>query len=95
MRGMEVIFDLGEQKHVYVEIRSRKGQDFQIRSASWELLQDGKTETGGSCVIIDHVLDIFLYPQQAGIYILRVTYEIADEVLVENIIIKVYKWRTL
>lgn len=92
---MEVKFDLGEQKHVYVEIRSRKNQDFQIRSASWELLRDGAAENGGSCVIIDHVLDIFLYPQQAGTYILRVTYEIADETLVENIIVQVYKWRTL
>lgn len=84
-------FDLGETRHVRLQIRSCKGDPFEIRSASYSLTYKGETEPEdmGASVIQDHVIDQVITPKRRGIYTLAVTYSIADETLIDNVQISV------
>ena len=68
---------------------------FTIISAEYELLyicegnESGTVEDSGQCNINAHVLDALIEPQKAGIYCLRYTYHIAEEIWVDNFQIKV------
>lgn len=88
---MYVDFDLGETRHVRIEILSCKNDPFEISSASYTLTArgDAEPESQGTSVIMDHVIDQVITPQKRGIYILAVTYRIADETLIENIQVQV------
>ena len=87
-----IIFDRGERKHVPIEVVSRKGESFDILKAKYELIYttDGVTESSGLCDIIVHKIDALIEPQKTGIYLLRYTYEVADEILIENMELRVY-----
>ncbi len=89
-----IAFDLGERRHVYLDIISLKKQDFEISEASYELIRmaSRETEETGSCVIIDHTLDMIIAPKMIGKYVLRVTYHIADQILVENLDVQVSRY---
>ena len=88
---MHVEFDLGETRHVKIEILSCKNNPFEIASASYALTArgDAEPESQGASVIMDHVIDQVITPRKRGIYILAVTYRIADETLIENIQVQV------
>ena len=47
------------------------------------------TIDSGQCNINAHVLDALIEPKKAGIYCLRYTYHIAEEIWVDNFQIKV------
>ena len=91
MSNMKVTFDLGETRHVKLLIHSCKGDDFEIASASYQLVQKGKdtTEDAGASVIMEHIIDQVITPQNKGWYNLIVTYMIADETLIENVEVQV------
>ena len=40
-------------------------------------------EDSGTCIILEHVMDMVIAPQTAGKYWLHVTYHIADETLID------------
>lgn len=86
-----IVFDKGERKHVAIEVMSRKGDAFNIQDARYELIYtpDGTTEASGLCDIVLHKIDALLEPQKTGIYLLRYTYHIADEILIENMEMRV------
>lgn len=88
---MHVDFDFGETRHIKIEILSCKDDPFEILSASYTLTARGETEpeSQGASVIMEHVIDQVITPQKRGIYILAVTYRIADETLIENIQVQV------
>ncbi len=88
---MFVDFDLGETRHVKLQIKSCKNDLFEIRSASYKLTYRGETdpEDMGASVIQDHVIDQVITPKRRGIYVLAVTYAIADETLIDNIQVSV------
>ena len=90
-----IAFDLGERKHVTIEVVSRKGEAFAILEASYELiyLSDAVTEDSGPCVVVDHTIDSLISPNKTGAYLLRYTYHIADEILIENMELRVTNGR--
>ena len=81
-----IAFDLGEKKHVTIEVVSRKNEEFAILEARYELIytSDATTEDSGSCTVVDHTIDSLISPNKTGVYLLRYTYHIADEILIEN-----------
>lgn len=88
---MHVDFDLGETRHVKLQIQSCKGDPFEIASASYTLTAKGEIEPEdkGASVIYEHVIDQVITPKQRRLYILSVTYKIADETLIDNVEVRV------
>lgn len=80
-----IMFDLREQRHVKLQVKSTNGDAFKIRYAKFNLLNNGEVESSGECAIEDDVIDMFLTPAKRMNYILEVEYGIADEVYVEKI----------
>lgn len=88
----EITIDQGEKVHVrsIVKPKCEHYLPFVIRSARFELYApDGKVEAEGECSITDHELDALIEPKGTGTYRLKEIYEIADEVWVDNVKIKV------
>lgn len=84
---MNVVFDLGENRHVKLLIHSTKNENFEISSASYVLKKNGSdiSESEGISNINGHVIDTVISPKEVGNYTLTVTYHIADEVLIESV----------
>lgn len=82
---MKLKIDLGENRHVRLLIHSKKQEDFVIDTASYVLEKNGIIEAEGACMIIDHIIDTVINPEEAGIYVLRIKYMIADETLIDVI----------
>lgn len=78
-------FDLGEYRHVRILVKSATGEAFIIRNALWELSLKDVPESSGTCTIDEHIIDAYISPAQKGVYKLKMTYEIADETLIEVI----------
>ncbi|MDO5539397.1 MAG: hypothetical protein Q4F83_04905 [Eubacteriales bacterium] len=88
----ELQIDHGERLHVksVVKPKCEHYLPFLIRSARYELLNpNGIVEAEGDCSISDHELDVLIEPQKTGTYRLKYIYEIADEIWVDNVRIKV------
>lgn len=82
----KIMFDVGERRHVQLRIHAALDAPFRIKSASWELMRGNTLEASGDCEIDEHVIDAYIEaPPGKTSYILRVTYEINDEVLVEQL----------
>lgn len=85
-----IVLDLGETRHIRLEIINIKGQDFTISKCDYEFISsEGVTESKGSADILEHILDIVLTPQAQGEYDLKYTYYIADEILIEHVRVSV------
>lgn len=84
---MIVAFDLGENRHVKLRIHSVKNDLFEIKNASYVLYKKDseEPEDSGSSNIYEHIIDTVICPKELGEYVLKITYHIADEVLIENI----------
>lgn len=49
-------------------------------------MKEGKVESQGICTLFDkNIMDALIQPQDTGKYILQFKYEIADEILIENV----------
>ena len=90
-----IAFDLGEKKHVTIEVVLRKNEEFAILEAGYELIytSDATVEDSGSCTVVDHTIDSLISPNKTGVYLLRYTYHIADEILIENMEVRVTNGR--
>lgn len=86
---MKLYFELGERRHVHLEIYSCKNENFKIISAEWELIKYGEVESAGDCNIMDHLLDMLIQPNEKGYYKLKVIYQIGDETLIDIVEIQV------
>lgn len=86
-----VQMELGEVRHVRIQVRNLNGKEFTISNAKYEL--QGQFEAGmessGECMIQEHVIDAYISPKQKGDYYLTYTYNIGDETLVDVIKIRV------
>lgn len=89
-----IAFELGEKKHIYVDIFSKKNEAFEISKADYELIKrtEKEAEDSGECILTNHTLDMLISPKNVGDYILRIIYYIADEILIENIQIQVSRY---
>lgn len=88
----EITIDQGEKVHVrsIVKPKCEHYLPFAIKSARYELYApDGRIEAEGDCLISGHELDALIEPKGAGTYRLKEIYEIADEIWVDNVRIKV------
>ena len=82
----KIIFDTGEQRHVRLMIHAADNAPFRIKSAAWELSRGNVKESGGDCEIDGHIIDTFVQaPATKTSYIFRITYDINDETLVEQL----------
>lgn len=84
--------DLGEKIYIRSIVKPKCEQDlpFSIRLARYELLKrDGTLEDSGECNINGHEIEAMISPQEAGKYRLKYIYEIADEIWVDNIELRV------
>ena len=82
----KIIFDTGEQRHVRLMIHAADNDPFRIKSAAWELSRGNVKESGGDCEIDGHIIDTFVQaPATKTSFILRITYDINDETLVEQL----------
>lgn len=82
-----LIFDLGERRHVLIDISNKKTNDFEISHATYDFIYDDteEVEESGVCIIQEHRLDVVLEPKKQGEYLLKVTYKVLDETLIEPI----------
>lgn len=82
---MRIVFDQGETRHVKLKIKNIKNEPFQITSAEFSFSgkYDQEVLQSGQASIVGHVLDVIITPPAAGYYILKYTYIIGDETLVD------------
>ena len=87
----ELSFDFGEERHVKTIVKPVCDTElpFEIKNARYELLAGEEMEAEGECAVSGHELDVFLRPLKKTAYKLRLIYEIADEVWVDIVRIKV------
>ena len=79
-------FDIGEERHVQIEITSEAGGEFKIWMAKFELwTADEALEMEGECIVDEHVIDAYIRPLTAGMYILKYIYLIGDETWIEPV----------
>ena len=74
-----------------LKICSSVKDDFNILDATYVLqkVDDQTPEDSGNCVIREHIIDTVITPKESGAYIFRVTYTIADEILIDTVEVKV------
>ena len=91
INNLKIVMDLGETRHVQLKICSSVKDDFNILDATYVLQKvgDQTPEDSGNCVIREHIIDTVITPKESGAYIFRVTYTIADEVLIDTVEVKV------
>ena len=84
---MNVVFDFGETRHVRIKIYSTADEIFEVRNATYTLTKKDNMllEEEGNCEIYDKIIDVVITPKEVGEYVLKITYHVADEVLIENI----------
>lgn len=84
---MGIVLDFGERRHIKLMIHSCKEQDFEIMDCDYELKKYGNSEAedSGAGNILEHMIDIVIEPKERGKYQLKVTYRIADEILIETV----------
>lgn len=83
---MRVVMDLGETRHIRLEIFNIYNQDFTIKKCDYELTSPtGESEMIGQADILDHIIDVLVEPKFSGDYDLKFTYYIADEILIEHV----------
>lgn len=87
----EMCIDLGERIHIRSEVRPRCEENipFVIRRARWELFYDENLESEGECDINGHQLDALIQPQKKGRYTFKYIYEVADEIWIDKVRLKV------
>lgn len=88
---MNMRINVGEVRHVKIEVFSIKKEEFNIDNAEYELIRKdtGKSEIEGVCGVEGHLIDVVIQPKFSGFYILKIVYSIANERLIENIEINV------
>lgn len=91
MNELRVMFDLGEERRVAIEIVSCLKEDFEILSAEYTLVKVGTDvpEQEGSCDINAHEISVKICPKNTGTYRLKFTYRIADETLIDIVKVRV------
>lgn len=84
-------FELGEVRHVKLEVRNIRGEQFEISSASFELTGIFQTapEDSGTAQIIGHTIDVVIAPREKQEYDLKIAYVISDETLIDVIRVRV------
>ena len=82
---MRVVFDPGETRHVRLRIVNVKDEPFEITTAEYEMIRkyNKKVVASGQPVILDHVMNVLISPPDHGDYLLKYTYVIGDETLVD------------
>ena len=88
---MQIILDPGETRHVKLKIYNCKNDPFEITTADYEMIRIYNKEiiASGHAAILDHVLDVVISPPESGTYLLKYTYVIGDETLVDVVEVRV------
>lgn len=88
---MRLQMDPGETRHVKLKICNIKGEPFEITTADYEMIRVYSREVvaSGHATILDHVLDVVISPPDHGDYLLKFTYVIGDETLVDVVEVSV------
>lgn len=93
----DIYMDLGEKIHMISLVRPvcEKEIPFEIKAARWELYREdwekGEVvlEAEGECMVSGHTLDALIQPEMAAKYRFKYIYEVADEIWVDVIRLRV------
>ena len=93
----DIYMDLGEKAHMVSLVRPVCGEEipFEIKAARWELYREdwekGEVvlEAEGECTGSGHTLDALIQPEMAAKYRFKYIYEVADEIWVDVIRLRV------
>lgn len=88
----EILIDLGERIHIrsIVKPKCEQALPFEIKGAKYELYApDDSLEDTGDCTINGHELDALIQPKKAGTYTFKYVYEVADEIWIDAVKLKV------
>lgn len=88
----EIEMDLEERRRINCIVKTECEQDkpFTIRNARYELIYMNEIEDSGECTVNEHeICTGLISPKNAGTYRLKYVYEIAGEIWVDNLRIKV------
>lgn len=88
----DIYVDAGEKIHIRSEVKPKCEEElpFSIHSARWELWNpDSVLEQTGECSINGHELDALVQPQKTGTYKFKYIYEVADEIWVDVLKLRV------
>ncbi len=72
-------FILGEEKYIDFQVRSSITQTVVISSATYTLSKNGIIDISGVCIINGSKISVLLEPPELGVYLLEITYIIAEE----------------
>ncbi|MHB1154062.1 MAG: hypothetical protein ACYCWE_20275 [Eubacteriales bacterium] len=72
-------FILGEEKYIDFQVRSSITQTVVITSATYILSKNGDENISGVCIINGSKISVLLVPPERGVYLLEITYIIAEE----------------
>lgn len=88
---MQVVFDMGEVRHIRIRVKNTDGEPFQITTAEYEITNKDTKEKiqSGQAMIIEHDMDVVFAPPARGDYKLKYTYIIGDETLVDIVEVSV------
>lgn len=86
--------DLGEKRHIKSKVVPKCEQDipFTIRNAKYELVDvEGNVEDSGECSVNNgtHEIDALIQPLNLGTYTFKYIYEVADEIWIDCVKVKV------
>lgn len=82
---MTLIVDHGEVRNVRILVSNKKGDEFQIYNARYEMEKTDNYEILQSeeCKIDGHVISAMISVQDTGVYSLKFIYQIGNETLVD------------
>lgn len=73
-----VKYILGEDKYIKLWVHSPDNEPFIIEWAEYELALNTEVVDKGQCIVEDHYISRKLAPSEIGVYILTITYRVAD-----------------
>ena len=82
---MTMIIDHGEVRNVQLRVINKKGQEFKIIDAKYELTRESKQEIlqSGQCEVKDHVISAIISIKESGIFWMKFIYQIGSETFVD------------
>lgn len=78
-------FYMGEDRYVRFLVHASDDEVFTIRTARWSLTCAGQQEADGECLIDEHMISAKISPLKRSVYHLSITYQVADETLIEKV----------
>ena len=84
-----MIFDKGEIRSIGLKVKSKNGSQFVINTAEYVVSLNDNVVERGQCAIDGHDLIILFHADEKGRHKVTFKYTIAEETLIDEIIVEV------